>query len=243
MKQFIIIGFLAAIIVAGCKEKIVLDLKNSTPQIVIEGIINNQPGPYYVAITQSVPYYDSNKVVPVSGASVVVTDDAGNIDTFKESAFAGLYLSATLVGTPGRTYHMSANVAGKQYDAMSKMFPPVPVDTIFTQAFSFGSLHTIQPIILYQDPVGVGNYYRTTLYQNGQKQGKITIDDDKVTDGKIKSTRARADFDIHVGDTLKVELQAIDQPVWNYYNTLNNSTLALLLPHPPILFQISLITH
>ena len=232
MKQFIIIGFIAAIIVSSCKQNITLDLKNSAPQIVIEGIINDQPGQYFVAISKSIPYYDSNKVVPVSAAVVVVSDDAGTVDTFKEAALAGRYLSSSIMGTPGRTYHMSVNIAGQQYDAISKMPPPVPVDSIFVQSFSLGSLRLVQPTVMYQDPIGAGNYYRTRLYLNGIPQSKITLDDDKMTDGKIKSTRVRTDNDIHTGDTLKAELQCIDQPVWNYYNTLNTSTLSSVSAAP-----------
>lgn len=44
-----------------------------------------------------------------------------------------------------------------------------------------------------------------------------------MTNGKVKELNISADGDIVKGDTLQLDLQSIDQPIWNYYNTLNNS--------------------
>jgi hypothetical protein len=138
VKKLFILAISAALLTTACKKDVHLDLSNSAGLIVIEGNINNEPGPYFVGISRTITFYDSNNVVPVPGAKLIMTDDAGNRDSLTDTGWPGLYQTHTIQGTIGRTYHLSVVADGKQYDASSTLNPPVQIDSVGIQLFGFG---------------------------------------------------------------------------------------------------------
>src|ERR1035438_947080 len=114
MKRLILLSVISALIAASCTKDIHLNLQNASGLIVIEGFITNDSGPYYVVISKTITFYDTNNLVPVTGAKVIMTDDAGNRDSLTSIYYPGLYLTQSIQGTVGRTYHLSVNVEGKQ---------------------------------------------------------------------------------------------------------------------------------
>lgn len=232
MKRLTLLAMIAALITSACRKDIHLNLQNASGMLVIEGNVSDQPGPYVVQLSRTVTFYDKDTTIPVSGAAISITDDAGGYDSLTEQA-PGYYYTTALSGTVGRTYHMHARVDGKDYEATSTMSPPVPVDSIGIN----GTLFSNSPrgFIQFSDPAGVLNYYRTVLYlyehvDSGQvgtqhtRQHKVAVVSDRLSDGLTIQANVRADYSISRGDTLRVELDAIDKPVYDYWYTVNNST-------------------
>lgn len=213
---------LALLITTACKEKIDLKLKSNEPVIVIEGNVNDQAGPYKVLVSQSKPYYGDNNFTAVQSASVVISDDAGNTDSLTEVK-PGEYHTNTLVGTAGRTYRLSVKTEGRQYDAVSKMNNPVTIDTAWIQELSFFGRSGKVVIATFKDPANEVNFYRLQAFRNGIKKNNFRISNDKITNGKQKELNITPEGDINKGDTIQLDLQSIDEPIWTYYNTLNNS--------------------
>ncbi|MBS1684354.1 MAG: DUF4249 domain-containing protein [Bacteroidetes bacterium] len=232
MKRLTILAMIAALITTACRKDIHLNLQNASGLLVIEGNISDQSGPYLVQLSKTVTFYDVDTVVPVSGATVTIADDAGGYDSLRELT-PGSYYTTTLSGAVGRTYHMHVHTEGKDYDASSTMQPPVAIDSIGIN----GSIFSGNPrgFIQFTDPAGIVNYYRTILYLHQYidstttdfhhtRQHKIAVVNDRLNDGLIIQSTVRADYDIEKGDTLQVELDAIEKPVYDYWYTINNST-------------------
>jgi hypothetical protein len=216
---------IAGILTASCTKDIHLNLQNASGILVIEGNINDQPGPYPVILSQSVSYYDTTKGTVVSGARVVMSDDAGQRDSLTE-ALPGVYLTSTIVGIPGHTYHLSVTSGGKQYDAYSTMPAAVALDSIGVQSFNFGPRSAKSIYGVFTDPAAITNYYKFFLTVNNHRQGKVTVANDILTSGNKTQINVGADKSIEISDTVQMELDAIDKPVYNYWNTLNSSTLS-----------------
>lgn len=75
---------------AGCIEDYDLKLPDTEPRLVVEGLITNHPGPYYIRLTKSKigdftspdeEYTDNAE--PVMDAMVIITDDSNQVDTLK----------------------------------------------------------------------------------------------------------------------------------------------------------------
>lgn len=224
-QRLFILAISAALLTSACRKDIHLDLRDASGLVVIEGNINNGPGPYYVGISKSVTFYDSNTVIPVLNAKLILTDDAGGRDSLTDTGLPGLYQTHTITGTVGRTYHLSVNAEGKQYDASSTLNPPVQVDSIGVQIFGFQGKTYWVPYGIFKDPAGISNYYKAFLYQNGHKQSKTTPINDQLNDGLTIQAYVSPDFFINVNDTIQMELDAVDKPIYEYFNTLNESTL------------------
>lgn len=75
---------------SGCIEDYDLKLPDAESRLVVEGLITNQPGPYYIHLTKSKigsfkspdeEYTDNAE--PVMDAMVIITDDLNQVDTLK----------------------------------------------------------------------------------------------------------------------------------------------------------------
>ena len=114
----------------SCYQDVVdLDLSEFDSQIVIEGIITDEPGPHTVRITKTISYESSRDFPSVSGAEVVISDDSANIETLR-AIRSGTYRTDELQGVPGRTYTLSVSVEGEEYTASCTMPEALELDSI-----------------------------------------------------------------------------------------------------------------
>jgi hypothetical protein len=150
---------LLSIINFACEKVISVDLNSAAPNIVIEGNITDQDGPYIVKLSQTVNFDLTNTFPPVTGASVVISDNLGNSERLTEG-LAGTYSTSTIHGVPGRTYTLSVSVNGKEYIASSTMPPPVTIDSLTLESMTFGGDNSKVIDVHFKDSAGVKNYYR-----------------------------------------------------------------------------------
>ena len=225
MKRLLILAIVSGLITAACKKDIHLNLQNGSGLLVIEGNITNLPGPYTVYLSKTVTYYDTSNGTPVSGGQIKISANTGNTDSLIEVS-PGTYHTTSITGVPGRTYHLSVYTGGKQYDAYSTMPPPVAIDSIGILTFNIFGRKQIIPAIVFLDPPVVLNYYNAYLYFNGKKQNKPSPDNDVGTNGMPMELTLATDSSIKVNDTLYGELDAIDLPMFNYWNSLTTTTLS-----------------
>lgn len=161
-------------------EELILDLNEESP-IVIQGLVTNLEGPYFVQVYKvknaaerskfSQTVYLDSAYVAINNATVTLTDDLGNIDVLEsfndtlnplnpnsgppdDFANFGFYKTTTnLKGEPGHTYTLTVVVDGKTYEATATM-PALPPD--FQKS---ANSSTIYPLISFQEPQDQRNYY------------------------------------------------------------------------------------
>jgi len=206
----------------GCKKVIHVSLKNAAPRIVITGEVTNLPGPYTVSISSTVNYTAANIFPSVSGALVSINGN-GITDTLTETT-PGTYTTHSLKGVPGSLYSLYVSTGGQVYTSSCTMPQPVPLDSI-GYSTSIRSNNRINAIAYFKDPPGRANYYQFIEYNNGiqfQNDRGVTVFEDRLSDGKsIKLTLDDDSTDINNGDTLTLQMNCIDEKVYNYLFTLN----------------------
>lgn len=218
---------LAIALLASCQQVIDVELNSKDAAIVIEANITDEPGPYTVLISKSVNFSDPNTFPGVSGAFVVMSDNAGNIDTLVETS-AGVYVAATIQGVPGRTYTIRVTADGKTYTAQSSMPNAITLDSLVVEASGgFGGAYIIPQ---WQDPLGTGDHYRCIEYVNGERVGAFLYDD-AFSDGLVNGQPLlNFETQLESGDTVRVEFQCIDAANYLYFysmeQTANNNTAA-----------------
>jgi Domain of unknown function (DUF4249) len=87
MRRLFVLSFLI-LSFSGCIEEYDLYRDEIAPKLVVEGVITNKPGPYYVRLTESQTgsfskpdKLDTDAAVAVKGAQVIITDNINQIDT------------------------------------------------------------------------------------------------------------------------------------------------------------------
>lgn len=206
----------------SCEKVIDVSTDNNTNKIVIEGTITNTPPPYFVKITSSVPYTQSNVFPPVTNALVIVTDNTGVKDTLTYTA-NGLYKTNKIIGTPGNTYTLNVTANNVIYTAQSKMPSVVLLDSLRSISLKFRDEIQYNVIPVYTDAQFFGNGYRFIQFINGVQDKSYIVWNDNVNNGLVNQRPIRTrdeDVKIKVGDVVKVEMRCIDENVYRYFYTL-----------------------
>lgn len=208
-------------VLLSCTKIINVDLNNAAPVVVIEGAITNET-PAEVTISQSTNFSNRNVFPPIIGATVQIKDGDGNVFPLTEIT-AGTYRNNALIGQSGKTYQLTVTTNGKQYTASSTMPKQVVMDTILFEKIAFGSeaIWIVKP--QYTDPYGFGNYYRFIEKINNVRNPTIWVWDDRISNNGI-STRPliQADSVINVNDTIEIEMNCLDKPVFRYFRGLQD---------------------
>ena len=213
---------LAVLAFTSCKKIITLDLGNVSGKLVIEGNITNVSGPQYVLLSRNVPFTSLNVYPPVSGANVSITDNNGQQFQLTEST-AGTYTVDPAQGRVGTNYTLSVTTGGQTYTSSSTMPAVVALDSISAKPNYFNSSNGEKVITVhFQDSPNIANQYRFVMFVNSKQVNAIFAYDDQFIDGKyVNLDLQQNDTKILAGDTVKVEMQNIDKPVYTYWFTLS----------------------
>jgi hypothetical protein len=215
------IFFLSVILLLfiSCEKVIHLDLNTSTPKIVIQGNIYDEPGPYQVKISNSVNFDDASDYPPISGATVLLADNTGQTEVLTES-LPGTYKSSKMRAYVDRTYSLSVKTGGKIFEAKSKMPQGVQIDTIYfsKSPFSGDKITTIK----FNDPPNTKNYYRIIYFVNDIQQKEFYVLSDEIFQGTtiVYTLMPRgSEIKLFEGDKVTVLLESVDSGLYEYFRT------------------------
>lgn len=212
----------------SCEKVINIDLKNSNPKLVVEGIISDESGllTHRVLLSKSQSFSSDGRNNPVIGATVVIEDVTSNIiDTLLETK-PGEYLTQKILGIEGHTYNLRAIVDGVAYTASSTMPVAVTIDSSYIQEFPVFGQSFKQIIPFFKDPVGMENYYRFAVQVNDSLQNRFEAWDDLLSDGKINSRPLNIENQdlLAQGDTVTIIMNTTEKPMYDFFYTLDNAS-------------------
>jgi len=212
------------LILSSCQKVVTLNLDNAPPRLVIEGNVTDGSGPDTVKIMRSVNFYADDGYPAVSGANVTISENTGTRDVLTELS-PGIYITHSLAGTPGNTYTLTVTVGDTTYTAVSTMPQPVNLDSVTFTTNSAFRKGQITPLVNFQDPPGVTNYYRFQEHINGAPFTKdIFVFDDRLSDGRSIQWNLRMDSAyLNTGDLLQVDMYCVDKNDYTYFYQLDQS--------------------
>lgn len=208
-------------VIASCTKVIDLKLGNDTGKLVIEGNITNKQGVQIVKLSRNVSLNNDNTYPPVTGATVNLSDDKGRNYEFTEET-PGTYTISSMAAAAETTYKLLVIVDGKKYTASSVMPKRVELDSVTVSNIEYNPNSKSKLITAhYKDPEGEANQYRFVMYVNKVQVKSVFALDDEFTDGRYVSVDLREnDIDIFPRDTVTLEMQCIDKPIYTYWFTL-----------------------
>lgn len=217
---YIIGAILGVFSITGCEKVIELDLDNADPRIVIDANINDQFENQTVRVSKSYSFTEGNKFNGISGAKVVLTTMDGDVIVYPETATTGVYRSPRMRGKPGVEYTINVTVEGKTYTSVSTMPFKVSLDSLsFKQFEFFGNINTYIAAN-FEDPGYTDDQYRYILKVKNKVE-EDAVSEDRFNNGNHVSNVLYYKLDdLDNGDTLDVELQCINRPVYKYFFTL-----------------------
>jgi Domain of unknown function (DUF4249) len=171
-KQQILLLFIL-LFLGSCISQFIPETSEDKQILVVEGLITDQPGPYIIKLTRSLPLGVKSNATPVKGCTVSISDDIGNTYFLAETT-AGVYLtdSSQFKGSIGRFYtlHINTNttVSNHTYESTPTELKPVPpIDSVYYEKVTIqagtntsAAEEGCQVYLNTQDPANQCKYYR-----------------------------------------------------------------------------------
>ncbi|HTE34338.1 MAG TPA: DUF4249 domain-containing protein [Chryseolinea sp.] len=231
----IIIAILLAVVLCSCEKTVVLDLNQSTPRVIIDGLVTNRPGHQYVKVSRSVGFYESG-TSNVMNASVTVSDDSGNEYIFvhnpgNKGDSTGYYLPAEpFSGVVGRTYKLSVLIDEQQYEATDILQPVTTIDSLGWRINDDeqddpkdeGKFYEV--LLFANEPQATTDYYLFKFYRNDSlkfyNDTDIYYADDELLGEDIDGVPSPIYY--APGDKARVEMYSITRDGFVFYNDLQS---------------------
>ena len=218
----------------SCEKVINLQLNDSASRVVIQGNIYDQTGPFYIKISKSVTFDESNSYPPVAGARVEITDNMNQTEVLTESV-AGTYKTTRLRGIPGRSYSLTVKTGSETYVSTAFMPPAVSIDSLIFAASPFSGEKAAT--IRFSDPPFAVNFYRLVYFVNNVQQKEFYILDDELFQGgsiKYALLPRGSGLTLVKGDNVTVWLESIDKGVYEYFRTTGHENGQSTSPSNPV---------
>lgn len=225
-----LLAVMLVLVCCSCSKVIDVKLDNSVSQVIIEGELTNNKGPYTVTVTESVNFGETNDFPGRDDATVIIQDLTSSAIETLSSKGGGAYQTAKLLGVAGHSYQLTVTLDSKIYTATSTLpLTAVKLDKVYAKKFALDNDQVFM-VPVFKDPAGKGNYYRIRQWVNDVPiKGSYTISDD-AADGLTNNAQlfystAVADGNplINNGDTMTAELQCVDKDVYDYFRTLGTT--------------------
>jgi hypothetical protein len=223
---------------SACEDVIDVAVPEGQPLLVVEGAVTDQPGPYVVKLTRTLPYFQNQALPPVPGAVLTLRDEQGQVETLREQA-PGTYATSAFQGRIGGRYWLRIQAEGEEYEAETEIRRTPPIDSIRAEYREEKGFDEAGYYLLYYGPElpGLGDYYRFKVFRNGRLLNRpedLFVRSDELVDGRYigafelnnnqgeEETFAR-------GDRVRVELNSVPRDYYFFLNEivtqLNNTGL------------------
>lgn len=218
-----IIYLIFSLFLIGCEKTININLIGAKTRPVIEGIITDNAGPYFVKVSHQL---DTSVYTSFDSASVVIWDDHGQRDTLINSK-PGVFKTTTLIGVPGRKYFIIVKIGASTYSASNTIPLKSNLDSLIIDTLSYNNINyfTVTPCFI--DRLEHGNYYRFIQSINDTTDKTIFLFSDKTNNGinsYLPLISINSNVLIKKTDLVKVEMQCIDKSEFDYFSTISMQT-------------------
>jgi hypothetical protein len=225
-----------ATLFTSCEKEINLDLKNTSPKLVVEGnilwgidtVINQQE----LKLSLSANYTGNTNPLPVTNAIVMVNDGTNNY-TYNHIG-NGVYRSSFIAAT-NKTYKLIISYEGDEYNAYETLKAGgAAIDSLTVNYFpsALGSPEGNFITVNTTDPLNERNFYLWQLFINEQlminpSPGNIyrAIQKDDFFNGQPLLNYLPFDnFPVVTGDIARLHQLNISEQMYNYYYSIFNLT-------------------
>jgi len=219
-----IIYLLAIVLFASCETIVDIPLDTANPKLVIDANILWQKGTsgstQKIKLTTTTDFYSSTIPV-VSGATVLITNNANTVFQFIETPNTGEYVCTNFEPWINENYTLSIQYAGQNYTATEKLLATPSINSVEqTTVQGFGG-DVIQVKFFFLDNGSEINNYLIGVKNPTVVAPKYRAQKDEFFQGN-QMFGFYSDEDLKAGDQLFFSLEGISLRYFNYMSKLLN---------------------
>ena len=232
----ILVILLASIAITSCTDVIDVDVPEAESQLVIEASIDWEKGTsgsdQTIKLSKSTSYFDQ-QFVPVTGASVIITNDNDGTFFIFTDQNNGDYTTNSFVPELNQSYILEVIHNGERYSATETLTSVVDVEDVYESKDK--ALDDVLEInIDFQDPVNDENYYFVKIQEQADALPTLFGISDEFIDGNLVNIFYERDEDEDInqeeyqpGDVVDIKFHGISEQYYDYISLLTAQMDAL----------------
>lgn len=208
----------------SCEDTINVDLNNEDPKLVIDAVLKWPKGTngenQTIKLSKTSDFYN-NEVPPASGATVTVTNSSNVVFNFIEDANTGIYNCTNFAPVINELYTLHITYEGQTYTATDKLYATPAIQYVEQTNLPpiGGGEEIVQIKFFFQDNGSEDNFYLV----GAQNPNYVTPDYGVISDEFFQGNVMfgfYANDNLKPGQNLKLYLQGVSNPYYNYMNKL-----------------------
>jgi hypothetical protein len=136
IRPTILLMLLTGLFLVGCSEIYVPEVDSVKEALVVQGLITDGNGPFFVTLKKALPYNSDSSVTTtyVSDANLTLTDSEGQTFVLTNQNKGQYWLPSTFKAVTGRSYVLHIETSdGEQYESEAQqLLPPETIDSLYT---------------------------------------------------------------------------------------------------------------
>ncbi|MEN8249538.1 MAG: DUF4249 domain-containing protein [Bacteroidota bacterium] len=217
----------------ACEEVIELDINQSPPQLVIDGILTDEDTTHYVRITKS-SEFGSNEAINVTDGLVEVSDELGNVFNYTHNpsgvdSLQGYYFSdQPFAAREYGVYELDVTVEGNNYFALDTLRPISDIDSLTVEIDPMADFFPDNDGMIYQvklyadEPLETVDFYYFRFYRDSviEARDQVYVFDDRILNGSLDGLPSPINF--REGEMASVEIYSLTRQQFVYFMDLSN---------------------
>ena len=227
--RIIIATIVSSILFTSCTDVIDVDVPEAESSLVIEASIDWEKGTLgnnqTVKLSTSTPYFEQG-LVPVSGASVIITNDNDGNEFLFTDQNNGNYTTNNFIPGLNQSYTLEVIYNGETYKANETLTPVAAIEEVY-QTTEKGLSDVLEVNVDFQDPADEENYYFFKLKEQADTLPTLFDINDEFVDGNLISLFNERDEDEDInqeeykaGDIVDIKLHGISKQYFEYISLL-----------------------
>jgi hypothetical protein len=231
MNRFInFLALLLLVFFTACTDVIDVEVPSEEPRLVIEASINWEKGTsgsnQTIYLSKSTPFFETNGNVPVSGASVVITNtsDGSFLEFIDQND--GSYTTSNFVPVLNDNYTLEVVSEGETYIAQETFIPVVPILEVYQSTDKFLP-EVLEVNFDFLDPAEEENYYYIKFKEQADSFPRLRDLKDEFVNGNLISVfnERQENEDINQveyapGDMVNMELIGVSKRYYEFIQLL-----------------------
>jgi len=231
MNRFInFLALLLLVFFTACTDVIDVEVPSEEPRLVIEASINWEKGTsgsdQTIYLSKSTPFFETNGNVPVSGASVVITNTSdGSFFEFNDQN-DGSYTTSNFMPVLNDNYTLEVISEEETYSAQETFIPVVPILEVYQSTDKFLP-EVLEVNFDFLDPAEEENYYYIKFKELVDSFPMLVDLKDEFVNGNLISVfnERQENEDINQveyapGDMVNMELIGVSKRYYEYIQLL-----------------------
>ncbi len=232
MKNIVkIIVSIFCVLIFSCTDVIDVEVQNGQERLVVEASLDWEKGTtgnvQTIRLGKSTPFFDTNSITEVTGASVEVTNDSSGQTFVFADQNDGEYRTNSFNPVLGQSYSLRIEYNGEVYTARETMTGVTDITDIYQARDDGFDDEELELHVIFTDPANEENNYLFTFYRQGDLLPDLEVAEDEFVDGneldwwyEIEEDEDENVVPFAPGDIVDIEMYGISRPYYDYIKIL-----------------------